>query len=145
MAFDFNSPPPRPSGGASPRGDLPRPPGSGPTPPGGASSGFRDVPQSRDTPQPPSVRPGPAGNGGRGGRGPRPPQPRTSRQPRGGGFAFPWAAVILLVLLAAVLGFCYLYRDAISNFLAQLLSWVIILLIIYLVLRGILFGGRRRR
>ena len=145
MAFDFNSPPPRPSGGASPRSDLPRPPGSGSPPPGGASSGFRDVPQARGTPQPPSVPPGPAGNGGRGGRSPRPPRPCTARRPRSGGFAFPWAAVILLVLLAAVLGFCYLYRDAISNFLAQLLSWVIILLIIYLVLRGILFGGRRRR
>ena len=143
MAFDFKTPPPRPSsGGASPRSDLPRPPGSGPTPPGsGTSGGFRNVPQPRSTPQPPAVRPDPARGRGQGGRVPRPPRP--ARQPRGGGFAIPWTAVILLVLLAAVLIFCYCYRDVITEFLAQVLSWVIILLIIYLVLRRILFGRRR--
>ena len=52
--------------------------------------------------------------------------------------------VIPLVLLAAVLVFCYVYRDAITKFLAQILSWVIVLLIIFLVLRGIIKGGRRR-
>ena len=109
MAFDFKSPPSRPSGGS------------------------RNIRRPRNMPKPPTVRPSRSGTGS---------QPHSPRQSRGGLGA--WSVVIPLVLLAAVLVFCYVYRDAITKFLAQILSWVIVLLIIFLVLRGIIKGGRRR-
>ena len=103
------------------------------SPPSRPPGGSRNIRRPRNTLKPSTVRPFRPGTGS---------QPHPPRQSRGG--LGVWSVVITLVLLVAVLVFCYVYRDAITKFLAQILSWVIVLFIIFLVLRGIIKGGRRR-
>lgn len=61
-------------------------------------------------------------------------------------FSIPWKIVLPIIILFIVLTICWIYRDAITSFLTQLLTWVIIIVVIIFLIRWfILPGGRRRK
>lgn len=151
MAFNFGgSGQQRPTSG--PPGSAPVPPGSAPVPPGGPPStrtgGFQGAPTPRqyDTPTVPSV-PEETPHYGQNQNWNQPHPSRSPiRAPRTGpDLQIPWRIVIPILLIAAAIALCVVYRDSITEFLSQILTWVIIIIVIFLLLRWLVFGGRRRR
>ena len=73
-------------------------------------------------------------------------RPATKRGVSGNDFvsipwrsAFPVIGIILLVIL------CVVFREAIMEFLTQVLAWIIIILIIVFLVKHFIFGGNRRK
>lgn len=149
MAFDFNnisfkkkepdplnySPPYTPGGdSSSPRGSQ----GAGPTSnPFGASPspGFQNMPKkSHDySPQKPDFMDMPNVY--------EPPRVRRTHTP----IRIPWRVVIPVILAIVVLIFLYMNRHAITSFLSQLVSWIIVIAVLAVILKLMLFPGRRGR
>lgn len=71
-------------------------------------------------------------------------KPRKARRPRSAPVNIPWNYIIPAVLIIAAIVLCVVFRDVITEFLAQLLTWAIVILVIYIIIR-LVFGGRRRR
>lgn len=66
------------------------------------------------------------------------------RRPSRGPIQIPWNYIIPGFLIAAAITLCIVFRDVITDFLAQVLAWAIVILVIYIIIR-LVFGGRRRR
>ena len=102
-------------------------------------TGFSDRPAQNGTRSDLSGRPaGPA---------PRPPakRPAAPRGRAGGYCSIPWRIIFPVIVLAIAVILCVVYRDAITEFLAQVLAWVIVILVIICLIKWLIFGGRRRR
>lgn len=151
MAFDFNGKrqPPRPS--APPRQNIdPVPqPDSFPRPGGSRTaggSGFQNRPTVRGGPTSPPHPSAPLPSRGKNGpsrySSPRPLSygglPRGSRWE-----SLPWNLILPIGAVVALVIFLWIFRHQITAFLTQVLSWIIIILIIYVVIRWILFPRRR--
>lgn len=139
MPFDFNNTnrsqtplvPPRPT-------SPPPPPSSNRTE---SAGGFQNRPQRRES-SGGSMKPAP--------REPNRPansrgisRPPVRRAPSAySSFSIPWNIVFwVLGILAVVVGL-WVFRDAISAFLSQVLSWVIMILVILGIIRLFLFPRR---
>lgn len=70
---------------------------------------------------------------------PRPPRRAPSPGPA---FSIPWNIVLWVVGILAVVAGLWIFRDAISAFLSQVLSWVITILIILAIIRFFFFPRR---
>jgi hypothetical protein len=139
MAFDFNS-------GSRPKTPTvpPRPSSSpAPPPPVGKShsGGFQNRPERRDpsakaqvpVPAPPSRRASERG----------PSRPPVHRAPLTGlPSSIPWNFVITVLGIIAVVVFLWLFRDVITAFLSQVLSWILTIVIILGILKFFLFPRR---
>ena len=144
MAFQF--------GGSGSQRPLSGPPGSDtggpPASTGGVperGGGFRDTPTPR---RPDAVPDVPALSDEQScypGRGQNWNTARTKRGIPAGGIDIPWRIVIPVLLIAAAIALCVIYRDSITAFLSQILVWVITIIVIVLLVRWLIFGGRRRR
>lgn len=148
MAFDFNnipfkkkesdpfhySPPYTPGAGNSFSQDSQ---GAGPTSNPLGSSGFQNMPKKRHDHSPiqkpnfldmPNVY--------------EPPRVKRTHTP----ISIPWRIVIPVILAIAVLTFLYMNRHAITSFLSQLVSWIIVIAVLAAIFKLMLFpGGRGRR
>lgn len=141
MAFQFggsNSGQQRPTNG---------PPGGPQVPPGGAPTrggGFQGAPTPRKHEAPPTapVVPNPAPEYTRG-QNWNTPRPNRTYAPRAN-ISIPWRIIIPALLIIAAIVLCVIYRDSITQFLAQILAWLIVIVIIVLIIRGLIFGRRRR-
>lgn len=151
MAFQFGgSGSQRPTSGSP--GGAPVPPGGAPIPPGSApsvrSGGFQGTPTPRRpdaAPTVPAVNDDQGFNGFNRGQNWSAPQ-RKHNIPAGGyGVNIPWRIIIPVLLIAAAIALCVIYRDSITAFLSQILAWVITIIVIILLIRWLIFGGRRRR
>lgn len=71
-------------------------------------------------------------------------KPQRSRRPTRGPVQLPWNYIIPGSLIVALIVLCIIFRDAITDFLAQILTWAIVILVVYIIIR-IIFGRRRRR
>ena len=150
MAFDFNntpfkkkdsdplnySPPYTPGAGNS----LPQDPiGTAPSNPFGSNmpTGFQNVPEKKTNFNPlqrPNYYEAPDVYA--------PPRPRPVRAP----INIPWRLVITLVLVVGVLAFLYVNRFAITSFLTEMISWVVVIAVFAVIIKLLLFpGGRDRR
>lgn len=58
--------------------------------------------------------------------------------------SIPWRAILLALLVVAAIALLWYFRYEITDFLTQVLSWVIIIVVVLVVLRIMFFGGRRR-
>lgn len=108
------------------------------------STGFSNKPVQREPVR--SVPPGGSGNMPARTT-PRPPVKPPARRRRGmGGYAdIPWRIILPIIGIAILVILCVVFRDAITEFLAQVLAWVIVVIIIVCLLKWLVFGGRRRR
>lgn len=142
MPFDFKNRQTTPSaGGQRPTSHTPAPRSGGFTnrPRVNPSSSYRSQPTQTSTdlpsPEPPSYS----------GRTPNYPrvnrrQARQQSSPRD--IQIPWRIILTVLLVVGAIGgvvtLCIVYREAITNFLMQLLTWAIILLVIFLLIRFII-------
>ena len=55
--------------------------------------------------------------------------------------AIPWKPIIIAVCIIAAIAFCWIYRDAITEFIGQVIAWIIIIAVVVLIIR---FLFRRR-
>lgn len=149
MPFDFNGGKPRRTSVSS---RPPAPPSRGfqNRPSEGGAGGFTsepDRPQNRPGgfQERPEVSgrsagqtPAPSGSG------PRPSRARPVRRPtlRGSAPSIPWNLVIPLLLAVAVVALLVIYRQAIIQFLADILSLVVVLAVVLCILKLILFGRK---
>lgn len=76
---------------------------------------------------------------------PRPPAKRpATQQRRSGGLPYIPPKIVLLVIgIIVLVTLCIIFREAITTFLVQVLTWVVIVLIIVLLIK-LLFRRRRR-
>ena len=148
MAFQFGG-----SGSQRPMGGPPGgPPGGSPIPPGNTPSvqngGFQRTPTPRRPDPTPTVPDVSIDSGYSSGMG-QGQNWNNHRQRRSGpvraGFDIPWRIIIPVLLIAAAIALCVIYRDSITAFLSQILVWVFTIIVIVLLIRWLLFGGRRRR
>ncbi len=56
----------------------------------------------------------------------------------------PWNLILPVLFIGVIVALLVIFRREITNFLSMVLSWVIVIVIIFLLLRWVLFGGRRR-
>lgn len=78
---------------------------------------------------------------------PRVPVKRPATHRRGGNNDFgtiPWNVVLPIIGLVALVILCVVFRDAITEFLVQVLTWIIMILVIIFLVKWLIFGGRRR-
>lgn len=111
------------------------------TPP--KSTGFRNQPERR------------SGSSGNTGLSPASPQ-QTGYTPRKTGIKPPsvhrpssgskisWNALLPIIGIIAIIAFCWIFREAITNFLMQLFTWVIIILIIIFVIKWFIFPKKKK-
>ena len=77
---------------------------------------------------------------------PRTPAKRPATH-RGGGSGMPaihWNMVIPIIGIVILVVLCVVFREAITEFLVQVLTWVIMILVIIFLVKWFIFGGRRR-
>lgn len=70
-------------------------------------------------------------------------QRRTPSAGRSGGFSIPdipWGPIFIAVLVIGALAFLWVYREEITDFLSQLLMWVIFIAIAFAAIKWIIFG-----
>ncbi len=153
MAFDFKggkqAPPPHRTpnssndGYSSSLGSLPRPGGNA-----SPSSGFKNAPTVRDDSSRPSVSPPenlPALNDRQRYSSTLQKTPtRVRSNHRQAGSQIPWRIVLPIIAVIALVVLCFVFKDAITSFLSQVLAWVIIILIIIAVFKWLIFPRRRR-
>lgn len=91
-----------------------------------------------------SVISGGAQPDGRYASGPRPSRTSPVRRPalRGSAPSIPWNLVIPLLLAAAAAALLVIYRQAIIQFFANILSLVVVLAVVLCILKLILFGRK---
>lgn len=73
--------------------------------------------------------------------------PRRPRVQHRSGFDLgniPWGAILLVVGIIAVVAFLWIYREVITAFLMQVFTWIIMILIMILLCKWLIFGGRRK-
>lgn len=155
MAFDFKGggssgsgapfPPSSPGGGFrdKPGGFESKPAADQYAEPSGRSSvGFQNRPgRSMPRPDPVGRTTPPSGPRSRPAAPARHP-PVRGRAP-GPAFSFPWGRLFPVLLVLALLMVCFVFRAEIKAFLIELLTWAIILLIVILIFKHLLFGGKR--
>ena len=59
------------------------------------------------------------------------------------GTNIPWSSLLIIIGIIAIIAFCWIFREAITDFLMQLLTWVIIILIIIFVIKWFIFPKRK--
>lgn len=109
----------------------------------GMSSGFQNRPgQRKHAPaSPPSARPSyPRRDKGRRNRTGIYPSQRNSY--RRTGFQVPWERLLPIIGILAVIAMLWICRDAITEFLSQILSWVVTLVVIVFIIKCFLFPRR---
>jgi len=138
----FSSLPPRNSGGFGNRPTGFQNPPSSPSAPPSKPAGFQNRPALRDEPQTdPGLRSGSPGAPAR-------PAPRTpAKRPavRSGGSSVPWRILLPVIGILIVVALCVIFRQAIAEFMTQLITWAVIILIILLLFKWLIFGGRKKR
>lgn len=55
----------------------------------------------------------------------------------------PWDRILIIAAVIAAVAFCWIYREAITAFLTEVFTWVILIVIMVLLLKWIIFGRRR--
>ena len=112
--------------------------------PAGGGTGFRNKPSRRSRPSQDTDMV-PFGDDSRT-PGSRVPSRRTSTRRRSGVSLpdIPWRTLMPLIGIILAVVLCVIYRDAITSFLAQVLSWLITIGIIILLFKWLIFGGKRR-
>ena len=135
----FGSLPPRGSGGFGNRPTgFQNPPSAPPSKPAGFQNrpALRDDPQTdtglRPTPHSAPVRPAS-----------KPPVKRPAV--RGGGSSVPWKILLPVISILIVIALCVIFRQAIAEFMSQLIAWAIVILIILALFKLLIFGGRKKR
>ena len=58
-------------------------------------------------------------------------------------FALPWNRILPVIGIIAAVIFCWIFRREITEFLTQLLVWVIFIVILVVAVKYMIFGGRR--
>ncbi len=91
-------------------------------------SPFQDRPQRRATPRPPATRPSAR---------------RSWSPPDFFQAGLPWEKILPIAGLVLAVLALWLFRDAITALLGQILAWTIVILIIVLIFKWILGSGRR--
>ena len=71
-----------------------------------------------------------------------PTRMRGVRQPSN--VQIPWRIVLPIIAIIAIIVLCIVFKDAITSFLAQVLTWVLIVLIIIAIIKWLIFPRRRR-
>lgn len=72
-------------------------------------------------------------------------RPATHRRGVSNDFgAIPWNVVLPIIGLIALVILCVVFREAITEFLVQVLTWIIMILVIIFLVKWLIFGGRRR-
>lgn len=162
MAFDFKgggASTPRPNNTSSSSGsnypsslnNIPRPGGNNlssiprPTDTSAArNTGFQNRPEvkSGGGVTPPSVTPD-NGNGRRKTTSPKRPSTRQ-RTTNTGNTQIPFGLLFTILGIAVVIICLWIFRDPISAFLTQVLTWVITILIIIFLIKWFIFPKRRR-
>ena len=150
MPFDFK-------GGAPSSSGAPFPPSSSgggfKDKPGGSGSRPADRPSAPPSPSGFRDRPGrsvPSSEPTRGATPPAAPRPRpvqpvrwpSVRSPKLSLPSLPLDRLIPLLAVVGLLVFCFVFREAIKAFLKDLLTWAIILLVIIIIFKRLLFGGK---
>lgn len=140
MPFDFsskNAPKSKPQIDSS--GLLPRESrGSSPSPLGGESgksSGFQNKPERKAT-----TSPVPAYTGQQSNPRVRPARPHVGRSAPLSVQNLPWAKILPILGIISVIVLCFVFRDVITAFIAQVAAWVIVVLILFLIVKHMFFG-----
>lgn len=59
-------------------------------------------------------------------------------------FHIPWNIILPLIGIVVIVAFCWIYREAITDFLMQVLNWIFIILLIIFLIKWFIFPRRRR-
>lgn len=66
---------------------------------------------------------------------------KIGRQPSN--IQIPWRMVLLLITITTIIILCIIFREAITSFLVQVLTWTLIVLIIIAIIKWLIFPKRR--
>lgn len=59
------------------------------------------------------------------------------------GMNIPWNILLPIIGIIAVVIFCWIFREEITNFLMQLLTWVIVILVIIFIVKWFIFPKKK--
>lgn len=134
MAFDFNGgKPSKPSNFQSPYG-------FGNEQNSSDSRGFSNAPKVRDQPNYPIEPSGPSYGYQSGPQKRKAPTQRAYRS----NYYIPWRTIFTILGIIGIVVLLVVFSEEISYFIGQLLAWAILLAVAVLIVKWVLFGGRRR-